>query len=106
MWRDRLVIYLEKQIYRHRVFPNGACSPLPSLVDDTFEGALLLSSVFQCGSLASDCIDDFPLFSFAPLLHSSEAKSSLGWGVDVTRKRMRVRGFFSRCQRSVSDLPR
>lgn len=78
MWRDRLVIYLEKQIYRHRVFPNGVGSLLSSLMDDTFEGALLLSSVFKCGWLASDFIDDFPSFD-SPICCTVQ-KPKAAWG--------------------------
>lgn len=41
-----------------------------------------------------DFMDYFPPFSFAHFLHNSEAKSRLGWGEGMTRKRIQVRGFF------------
>lgn len=62
MWLDRLVIYLEKQIYRDTKFPNGTNSLLSSSVDDTSEGAILLSSIFKCGWLAIDFMNYFPHF--------------------------------------------
>lgn len=42
-------------------------------------------------------------FSFAHVLHISEARSTLGWGKDVTRKRIQAKGFFFRTQRGTGD---
>ena len=61
MWLDRLVIYLEKQIYRDtEKSPNGTTSLLVLLVDDIFEGGIL-SLILQCGCLAIDVMHYFSL---------------------------------------------
>lgn len=92
----------ETNLQRRRKFPNGTNSLPFVLVDDTFEGVILLSWMLECGWLATDLMDYFPLFSFPHFLHISEAKRSLGEGggcKDVTGKR----DFFFRKQRSPSD---
>lgn len=85
--------------------PNETNSLLFSLADDTSEGVVLLSSALKCGWSATDFMHYFPLFSFAHFLHISEAKSSLGWGEGLARKRIQVWSFFFRYQRTQVILP-
>lgn len=78
MWLDRLVIYLEKQIYRDTKFPKGANSLLSSSVDDTSEGAILLSLIFKCGWLAIEFMNYFHHFHL--FMFYTFQKSKVAWG--------------------------